>query len=229
MPTPGRNFSIDLIELTDSAAIVRTVGSIPLASGESYWTDAFRCIKSFCLFTTSTLARPQTSFLYNVSIANAAVHQKINCPGICRNLHVDFMSGNAYTLSINGTGVGTSVVTVIKGGLAIPVADITTAVGVGGWTNVGQTTHCSNVATMYVGVNRGGATKDVVIGVNLTTGMVESTVTLTVPLFTALWATCDYTPVIGGVTMESPVLAGFGTVDGTGRFNLKDTVGRRGQ
>ena len=49
---------------------------------------------------------------------------------------------------------------------------------------------------------------------------------LQVPLFAALWATCDGSGIIGGVSYETSAVgeASFGTVDPKGAYTKKSTV-----
>lgn len=137
--------------------------------------------------------------------------------------------------------------------LATPpqVADITKEVA-GGDVRPGQTTHCSATKHMYVGVDHGGAGKDQVLAVDLVKGVVDQTVTLQVrapgpgarflhppttlapptaaaaqvPLFAALWATCDGSGIVGGVSYETSAAgeASFGTVDPKGAYTKKASV-----
>ena len=79
------------------------------------------------------------------------------------------------------------------------------------------------MSAVFVGVNAGGAGKDVILAVSIANKTVDSTTVLSVPLFTGLWANCDLTPVIGGVS-QSGATALFGTVDGKGAYTQKATV-----
>ena len=64
-----------------------------------------------------------------------------------------------------------------------------------------------------------------VLSVDLATGAVDKVTTLSVRLFDALWATCDGSGVIGGVTFgASAGQAEFGTVDASGSYTKKATV-----
>jgi len=106
------------------------------------------------------------------------------------------------------------------------VADITTAVAGrrrAAWPDDALLRHEAHVRRR---TNHGGAGKDQVLSVDLTKGVVDQTVTLTVPLFAALWATCDGSGVIGGVSFSSSSTgtASFGTVDTKGTYTLKSKV-----
>jgi hypothetical protein len=64
-----------------------------------------------------------------------------------------------------------------------------------------------------------------VLAVDLAKGAVDATTTLQVPLFDALWATCDGSGVIGGVSYGASVgSAEFGTVDTRGAYTKKSSV-----
>lgn len=144
------------------------------------------------MFTTSAVSSQGTltSFIYNISWTDASVTIKAPCPNVCHNLHADYTTGHAYTLSIDPTK-NTSVVTLVTNGQATPVADVSGLVK-DGRVSVGQTTHCSLTHHMYIGVDNGGAGKDIVIAVDLVAGKADGVTTLQVPLFKALWGTCEY-------------------------------------
>jgi hypothetical protein len=64
-----------------------------------------------------------------------------------------------------------------------------------------------------------------VLAVDLATGAVDKVTTLSVRLFDALWATCDGSGVIGGLTYSAKAgTAEFGTVDANGAYSKKATV-----
>jgi hypothetical protein len=223
---------VDLVELTDTAAIVRTNGKLALGPRELPWVDAVRCLPgppAFCLLATSAPAASAAgneSFVYRVSSVDASLITKTPCPGLCAHMHVDFTALNAYTFSYEGPfGSRAEIVEVLNGGGApVQVADITKAVA-GGAVGPGQTTHCSATKHMYVGVSHGGAGRDQVLAVDLTSGAVDQVTTLSEPLMQALWATCDGSGVIGGVAYAAGAAAAeFVTVDTSGKFTHKASV-----
>lgn len=228
--TPASANSVSLVELGDNAVIQQTVGQVALGAGEVTWVDAVRCIYSFCLFSTTTTSGGSTaSFVYNVSTsAGARVLSKSSCPATCAHMHVDHSTGNAYTLSVDATKRVFQVVEVTNGAARL-VADISSLVK-GGSVGPGQTTHCSATKHMYVGVNNGGAGPDVVLAVDLIAGRVDAITKLSVPLFDALWGTCDGSGVIGGISYTPGGGAGqngtvaFGTVDARGVYTQKASV-----
>ena len=224
--------SLDMIELADDASILRTIGEVKLGPRELAWPDAVRCLPGppgFCLFATSAPADATArneSFVYRVSTADASIITKTPCPGICAHMHVDYQSFNAYTFSFEGPGgARAEIVEVLRGGGApVQVADISREVA-GGAVAAGQTTHCSATNHMYVGVSHGGAGKDQVLAVDLASGAVDAVTTLAVPLFSALWATCDGSGVIGGLSHSAAAgAAEFGTVDKAGAYSKKSSV-----
>lgn len=219
-PSTKAPSSLDLIDLADDATVNSVIGTIALGEDERAWPDALRCLPGFCLFATSLVggaSAVEESFVYKVNSANAAILYKVPVRGICAHMHVDFQSGHAYTLCIErgATGFRAEVVEV-TGAAPISVADISTAVA-GGRSAPGQTTHCSAFDSMYVGVDHGGAGKDVVITVDLAAGTVSKVTTLQAPLARALWATCDGSGVIGGVSFvagDTPAANGTATFGG---------------
>lgn len=86
-------------------------------------------------------------------------------------------------------------------------------------------------AQMYVGVELGGAGKDVIIAVDLVAGKPDATTTLSVPVFRALWGTCDGSGVVGGISFvpgASPAdngTATFGTVTTSGAYTAGPSIG----
>lgn len=254
-PTAGKPGSVDLVELTDKAVVTNVVGSVVFGNSKEYaWPNAVRCLPgppAFCLLATTIAdaasSTGNTSFVYSVSSKDAKIIYRTECPGasgrsrlsghreltpspptragVCNQMHVDFSSGTAYTFSFEGPGGSRAEVVSVTAAGAVQVADITTAVA-GGDVRPGQTTHCSATKHMYVGVDHGGAGKDQILAVDLTRGAVDATVTLQVPLFAALWATCDGSGIIGGVSFETSAAgeASFGTVDAKGAYTPKSKV-----
>jgi len=186
------------VALTENGAVASTVGGINIGAGEVANVDALRCRPPFCLVAT-TLRDGSASFIYNVSASTAAILYRAPCPGVCHNLHLDFASGNAFTLSI---GASAQTVRRIDDGLDIVVADVTNQIA-GGKVYAGQTTHCSAFHSMYIGV-RAATGSDFFLTVDLRAGRVTQTTTLNFPLFSGLWATCDGSNVVGGVTLVNP-------------------------
>jgi len=234
---PG-SFAVSLVTLSDSAQVLSTLGSVHLGASERAWPDGFRCLRGFCLFPTTTYAPPSPiplySTVYNVSSADAALFGKVRCgTGFCRDMHVDYASGAAFVLSIEEQA--TTVVRV-AGGKLTPVADITAAVG-NGDIDVGQTTHCSEVGPgghFYVGVDNFGEAADFILSIDLATRKVDKTTTLAAGLEVpaALWAKCDGSGLIGGVSFVAPAgkagangTATFVTIDASGSFARGDAVG----
>ena len=212
--------SVNLIELTDAAVMKRTIGSVALTSTYQYvWQDALRCMPGYCLFSASSAG---SSTVYKVSSTNASTLFAVPLAGTCAHMHFDVTDRMAFTLceesghwtvwSINATTGSTGM-----------VGDITTRVD-GGAILPGQTTHCSATHHMYVGVSHGGGGKDVVLAVSTSTGAVDNVTDLTVPLFAALWANCDGTGVLGGVSFTSGAspsdngTIAFGTVSVQGDY-----------
>jgi hypothetical protein len=227
--------SVELLDLTDGAVVRSVLGSVKLGAGEYAWPDAVRCLPGFCLFATSVVASgpgaEDESFIYKISTVNAQVIYKASAPGICAHMHADFTTGHAYTLCIEDSSTGyRAVVTEVTGTQPIAVADITANVAKGK-VAPGQTTHCSAFKSMYVGVDNGGAGKDVVIAVDLTAGKVSKVTTLADPLPSSLWATCDGSGVIGGLSFApgaTPTMNGtatFGAFDANGNYKVDSTVG----
>ncbi len=154
--------SLDLVELSDTAVVLKVIGSVNLQSGEYAWPNAVRCLPgppAFCLFATTQVngvgAAGNESFVYRVSTADASVVYKQPCPGVCNQMHVDYTSGTAYTFSFEGPGGTRAEVISVTAAGPVQVANITAAVA-GGAVRPGQTTHCSATNHMYVGVDHGG-------------------------------------------------------------------------
>jgi hypothetical protein len=217
--------AVTLVTLSDNAVIDSTMGTIPLAKGEATWPDGFRCIRSFCLFTVSHYPPgnpiPDGSFIYNVSSADARVHSKTPCAGFCRDVHVQYSTGRVFTLSLTQSA---SIVTEITGGTAVSILDITAALG-NSDVLAGCTTHCSEVGPsghFYVGTSNFGEAPDVIIGVDLAAKKIDSTITLPVLQFAALWAKCDGSGVVGGISYT----AGTGAANGTATVGSVDTAGK---
>ena len=204
------------------------IGTVPLGPGETPWPDAVRCLPGFCLFTTTTNAGTPaaSSFIYRISSLDGSQQYKALCPGTCAHMHADFSTGHAYTLSNTGS---TWRVIECSGTAPVTVADLTSSIGAG-TVAPGQTSHCSAFKHMYIGVNNGGGGKDLVVAVDLTAGAVDATVKLLQPLFSSLWATCDGSGVIGGVSFTPGQPGGngtatFGTVNTNGAYTPDSVVG----
>ena len=234
-PSPSAPNSVDLVDLTDGAVVRTTIGTVTLGAGEYAWPDAVRCLPGFCLFATSIVARgpgaEDESFVYKVSTTDAKLIYKSAAPGICAHMHADFSTGHAYTLCIEEAATGyRAVVTEVTGAAPVAVADVTNEVA-HGRVAPGQTTHCSAFQSMYVGVDNGGNGKDVIITVDLTAGKVSKVTTLSADLTRSLWATCDGSGVVGGLSFRpgpSPAENGtatFGAFDASGAFKVDSTVG----
>jgi hypothetical protein len=229
-PSTTAPSSLDLIDITDGAGVNTVIGTVALGAGEVAWPDAVRCLPGFCLVATSVAASghgaEDESFVYKVNTANAAILYKVPAPGICAHMHVDFQTGHAYTLCVNGAS---ALVVEVTGLTPITVVDISSSVA-RGRVAPGQTTHCSAFQSMYVGVDNGGAGNDLIVTVDLTNKVVSKTMKLSSPLPRALWATCDGSGVVGGVSFTpgaSPAVNGtatFGAFDSSGAFKVDSTV-----
>lgn len=110
-------------------------------------------------------------------------------------------------------------------GTARTIGDLSKAL-VGVNVNSGQTTHCSATRTVYIGVSRGGAGKDVVLSFSLTSGTVVATTPLLgAPLPRALWAACDASlGFIGGVASSQSGSLEFGVFSTSGGYTRNDRV-----
>ena len=211
----------DLIKISDGAAFESLIGTIVLARGEVPFTDAMRCLPGYCVFATQT---GKNSAVYSVSNTNATILYRTPCPGTCAHMHFSIGTRTPYTLSQQPSGVS-QVLEVLPTGVRL-VGDVSDAIGAGA-VAPGQTTHCSATDHMYVGVVRGGAGKDAILAVSLTTGAVDNTTTLNVPLYSALWAACDgsTTRVFGGISLTPASTPGanatlaFGHVSATGMYS----------
>jgi len=156
------------------------------------------------------------------------VNYKAPCPGLCEHMHVDHSTGHGYTVSMD-KGV-TQIIEVVGADNFIPVTDISSVIGAG-TILPGQTTHCSAFKSMYIGFTSPAGTA-AIVSVNLTSGTVSGVTSLPAgqPLFDSLWATCDGSGVIGGVSF-APGKAGangtatFVTIDARGRAAKGDAVG----
>lgn len=193
---PSGPATVSLVELTDGAAILRTIGAIALRSaGEYVWQDALRCLPGYCLFSASENG---ASRIYKVWSANASLAFAMPAAGVCAHMHFDVGSRIAYTLCESAGGAW-AVRSIDSGsGLVRTVGDVTAAVA-GGAILPGQTTHCSATHHLYLGVSHGGGGKDVVLAVDTATGTVDNRTALPVDLFAALWASCDGSGTIGGL------------------------------
>ena len=234
-PSASAPNSVELLDLTDGAVVRTTIGTVALGAGEYAWPDAVRCLPGFCLFATSLMARgpgaEDESFVYKVSTTDAKLIYKSPAPGICAHMHADYSTGHAYTLCIEDSATAyRAVVTEVTGAQPVAVADITSEVNKGR-VAPGQTTHCSAFQSMYVGVNNGGGGKDVIISVDLTAGKVSKVTPLSADLTRSLWATCDGSGVVGGLSFQPGATpadngtATFGAFDANGAFKVDSTVG----
>jgi len=231
-PSATKAQSLDLVDLTDAAVVRTTIGTVALGAGEYAWPDAVRCLPGFCLFAvTAGTGGAAQSFVYKVSTADASIIYKSSAPGVCAHMHADFSTGHAYTLCIEDAATGyRAVVTEVTGSKPVAVADITANVNRGS-VAPGQTTHCSAFQSLYVGVDNGGQGRDVIITVDLTAGKVSKVTKLASDLTRSLWATCDGSGVIGGLSFvpgDTPAANGtatFGAFDGSGAYTADSTVG----
>ena len=227
-PSQTASSSLDLIDITDGASVNSVIGTVALGAGELAWPDAVRCLPGFCLLaTTATSDSGSQSFIYKINTANAATLYRVPVPGVCAHMHADFSTGHAYTLCIDGAS---AIVTEVTGSAPIDVVDISADVA-GGRVAPGQTTHCSAFQSMYVGVDNGGNGKDAIITVDLTAGKVSKVTALSADLTRSLWATCDGSGVVGGLSFvqgSSPGANGtatFGAFAADGSFKVDSTVG----
>lgn len=222
----GDPTKVDIVTLQDSGTITSLIASVQLGPGEQTWPDAFRCIKGFCLFSTTVLAsRSSTSYVYNVSASNGALYGKNPCPGKCGDMHVDYSTGRAFVTSETLRSV---IVTEVSNGKSVPILDITQAVGATG--TVQATTHCSAGGHLYVGVNNAGVTQDFILDVDLDAGKIGNVIQLSIPIFDAMWSTCTGNGLIGGISYKAGSgnangTATFGSVDQTGAYTPRDSVG----
>ena len=217
--------SLFFAELSNKAEVTKKIIDITLGPGELAHTDAMRCLVGFCAFTTTVYGSTVQSFVTRINSANGAILSKVPLKGDCAHMHVDFTTDHLYTLCIDDSSSGYSaIITEVASPTPNFVIDITAQVNKG-YIRPGQTTHCSAFHSMYVGVNNGGAGKDVIISVDLVTPKVSRTVTLQKsPLSRTLWARCDGSNEIGGINWSagsSPnsngtaVFGDFSTVDGS--------------
>ena len=221
--------SLSLVELSDLAVLGRTVATVSLGAGEVAVTDAMRCLTGFCAFMTrAALPGAAASYAYRVSTATGALLARTPLPGLCLHLHVDYSSGNLYTLC---QGSGASKVYEVAGAAPVLVVDVSAQLGARALVQPGQTTHCSAFKSMYIGVARGGAGMDAIVTVNLA-ARTTTAVTLQAPLWRSLWARCDGSNEIGGVAWapgagaDSNGTATFGTLDtSSGAFTPWASVG----
>ena len=237
VPSARAPHALSLVTLADDASIESTLGDVALGENERAWPDGFRCLRGFCVFPTTTYKPPSPlpvfSTVYNVSSADARVISRAPCgTGFCRDMHLDFASGDALVLSIEEQS--TSVLRFAGARAAVRVADVTAAVG-NGDIDLGQTTHCSEAGAggrFYIGVDFFGEASDNIISVDVAGRKVANTTVLEkgVQVPDALWAKCDGSGLIGGVSF-SPGRAGanstatFVTIDARGRATRGDAVG----
>ena len=229
--TPGSSpLTLSLVELSDLAVLGRTVATANVGAGEVAVTDAMRCLAGFCAFMTrAALPGAAASYAYRVNTTTGALLARTPLPGLCLHMHVDYSSGNLYTLC---QGSGASKVYEVAGAAPVLVVDISAQLGGGArLVQPGETTHCSAFKSMYIGVARGGANMDAILTVNLA-ARTTTTVTLQSPLWRTLWARCDGSNEIGGVAWTPGAgpgangTAAFGTLDTTsGAFQPWASVG----
>jgi hypothetical protein len=215
---------VDLVELTDGAAVVRVVGSVVLGRGEAVPYDAFRNDGAgFALFAASTgSAAAGGSFVYNVSVADASVISKTPCPAVCNTMHLDFSTGDAITLSVDATlapgAPGRARVLRFHGNGPSPTVAADVSAALTGTTAPGMSTHCSAFKHFYVAQGLGGAGVDSVLSVDLVAGRVDAVTTL--PLAAPfMWAQCDGTNTVGTLA-----LAPAGAPGGNGTATLGSLV-----
>lgn len=223
-PNQASASAVDVITLSDKGAVDSVVGTIKLGNGEVTWPDGFRCVRGFCLFSTTQFVSGVAvgSFVYNISNTDASVTSKIACPGLCADVHVDYSSGQVYTLS---RAIGKAVLSEVTPAGVVSILDVTNAVG-SGTVQPGQTTHCSEQGPsghFFVGVNNGGKS-DVVLSIDLASRQIDLTYKLAQPLFAALWAKCAGDGVIGGLSATPSGGLAFGSVDTTGTYTPGDSV-----
>lgn len=206
--------------------ISRTAGLIEIGATEEVHTDAMRCLAGMCNFmTTSYSPSSLQSFAYRVNTSSGELVSKTPVKGDCAHLHEDYSTNHLYTLCTDtSSGRNTVIVWEVAGPIPEAVLDIT-AVVKNGRTRPGQTTHCSAFHSMYVGVDLGGNGQDLIITVDLPSAKVASTTTLEDPLWKTLWARCDGSNEIGGISWApgssraDAGIAFFGTLDTTnGKF-----------
>lgn len=215
---------VDLVELTDGAAVVRVIGSVVLGRGEAVPYDAFRNDGGgFCLFAATTgSAAAGGSFVYNISVADASVISKTPCGAVCNTMHLDFATGDAITLSVDASlapgAPGRARVLRFHGNGPAPsvVADVSAALT--GATLPGMSTHCSAFKHFYVAQSLGGAGQDNVLSVDLVAGRVDAVTTLPVAA-PFMWAQCDGTNTVGTL-----LLAAAGAPGGNGTATLGSLV-----
>ena len=216
-----------LVELNDAAAITRPVATIATGAGEVADADAMRCLFGFCAFMATT-ASPSATYAYRVNTSTGALLDRTPLPGACPHLHVDYTTGNLYTLCSSGKA---SQVYEVSGDAPTLVLDVTAQVA-GGRTLPGQTTHCSAFKSLYIGVDHGGKPgADSLVTVDLAAARAR-VLQLRDPLWRALWARCDGSSEVGGVAFAPGAPGGgngtatFGTVDtASGAFRAWASVG----
>ena len=214
---------VDLVELTDAAAVSKFVGKVAVPQAEYVHTDAMRCLPGFCAFFTTNYNGVKTvSYAYRLNSATAAVESKTPLAGDCAHAHADFSTGHLYTLCIdeNAAGGFAAVVFEVAGAAPNSVADITKELA-GGRTLPGQTTHCSAFHSMYVGASLGGAGKDVIVTVDLVAGKASNVAVLKSALSRTLWARCDGSNEIGGLGWAPGAEP---AANGTASFGIYSTV-----
>lgn len=212
----------DIVELSDAAVITKRVAAVAVSANEVVHTDAMRCLFGFCAFTTTlhgAAGAPSTSYAYRINTTTAAVIAKTPLLGDCAHMHVDYNSGNLYTLCLENAASGPFAdVVEVSGAAPVVVAKIAAAIA-GGAVLPGQTTHCSAYKSMYIAVSHGGAGMDTVVTVDLVAARVKSVVKLADAAPRALWATCTGDGEIGGVAWAPGAGAGASGTASFGEFS----------
>ena len=204
----------NIVELSDASTISRVVAAVSVPAVEYVHVDAMRCLTGFCAFTATNFASG-VSYAYTVNTATGNLQSKVLLQGTCAHMHVDYSSHHLYTLCTEAGGA--TQVWEVAGPTPSLVADISAQVG-SGTILPGQTTHCSAFQSMYVGVDLGGAGKDLLVTVGLQLGNASS-ITLQQPLWRTLWARCDGSDEVGGIAWSANGTASFGTLNSdTGAF-----------
>lgn len=219
---------VDLFNLQGKAERGANVATVPISQQERVAVDSFRCRPggTFCLFTTTN--SKDSSWLYNVSLTSGVINSKTALPNmIAHNLHVDMASGAAYTVAL-----GTSSVKIIQvyAGAITDLIDLSSHFGANDTVPVGGTTQCSDTDIMWVGIKSGSAGEpDRVITTHLPTRNVSGVRSLTQPLPTSLWASCqDSTKVnkLGGIAMLGgrPATFGYVWINESGGFDVVESA-----
>jgi len=203
----------DVVELSDSAAVLAVVGPLALAPGEAPLVDAMRCLPGFCVLAVSTPGGG--SALYRISNTNATTQWRAACPGRCGNVHYDIPSSTVVALS-QAPGHAAFVGFAAANGTARALGDVTAALA-GAAVGPGQTSHCSATRHVYVAVGAAGA-PPVALSFSIASGAVDATTPLGAPLPAAIWAACDANGFLGGLSARAGVLA-FGVFAKNGSYS----------